>query len=73
MGLSSHLFLSCFHRMRRHLEAQRNYQAKLNAIKTAIDAWMVKAQAIHRLVPFKGGDGSSSSSNVCSNSQRDKP
>jgi hypothetical protein len=30
--------------MRRHLEAQRNYQAKLAAIKTALDAWLTKAQ-----------------------------
>jgi hypothetical protein len=33
--------------MRRHLEAQRNYQAKLSAIKTALDAWLVKATATY--------------------------
>jgi hypothetical protein len=40
------LLLCC--RVRRHLEAQQKYQAKLNAIKSALDAWLLKAQAAYR-------------------------
>jgi hypothetical protein len=35
-------------RLRRHLEAQRNYKEKLGAVKTALDAWLTKAQANYR-------------------------
>lgn len=42
-------------RVRRHLEAQRNYQAKLAAIRTALDAWLSKAQANYRWVCLSAG------------------
>jgi hypothetical protein len=53
--------LSCIAacRMRRHLEAQRNYQARLGAVKAALDAWLIKAQATYRRPPSRTSSGKS--------------